>query len=313
MQSFLTLAYEAKLWERFLSWCNTSLSDSLLVFSLCPILAAMALRSFGNHCFSAGETLSGYRHTIIAVQRRVLGCKPYLHLAWEMVSRWEAVEPPVHRCPVPEPVIKAMTFLAASWGLHRWAAVALLAFYGLARIGEVLRSRRKDLLFPSDLLDSASDGIFLRFGASKTSTRGRPRVQHTKVTDWQAMQWISRALETVAQEELLWPGSPSAFRYRWDLLLRCLDIPHGLSLTPGGLRGGGAVQRYRAGASPGDLQWLMRLKNFGTLEHYLQELAAVTALTEVSPSGRSRIRTAASLYEVSAAQFAQAPGSSLRR
>ena len=313
VQSFLTLAYEAKLWERFLSWCNTSLSDSLLVFSLCPILAAMALRSFGNHCFSAGETLSGYRHTIIAVQRRVLGCKPYLHLAWEMVSRWEAVEPPVHRCPVPEPVIKAMTFLAASWGLHRWAAVALLAFYGLARIGEVLRSRRKDLLFPSDLLDSASDGIFLRFGASKTSTRGRPRVQHTKVTDWQAMQWISRALETVAQEELLWPGSPSAFRYRWDLLLRCLDIPHGLSLTPGGLRGGGAVHRYRAGASPGDLQWLMRLKNFGTLEHYLQELAAVTALTEVSPSGRSRIRTAASLYEVSAAQFAQAPGSSLRR
>ena len=55
------------------------------------------------------------------------------------------------------------------------------------------------------------------------------------------------------------------------------------------------MQRYRAGVSPVDLQWTMRLKNFGTLEHYLQELAAVTALTEVSPSGRSRIHTAATL------------------
>ena len=72
-------------------------------------------------------------------------------------------------------------------------------------------------------------------------------------------------------------------------------MPRELSLTPGGLRGGGAVQRYRAGVSPVDLQWTMRLKNFGTLEHYLQELAAVTALTEVSPSGRSRIHTAATL------------------
>ena len=312
VQSHLTLTYEAKLWDSFLLWCGSSLSDSVLVFSLCPVLAAMALRAYGNHCYSSGETLSGFRHTIIAVQRRVLGCKPFLHLAWEMVSRWESVEPPVHRCPVPEPVIKAMTFLAASWGLQRWAAVALLAFYGLARIGEVLRSRRRDLLFPSDLLDSSADCIFLRFNESKTSSRGRPRVQHTKVTDWQARLWIARALEGVAHDELLWPGSPSAFRYRWDLLLRCLDIPRGLSLTPGGLRGGGAVQRYRAGASPGDLQWLMRLKNFGTLEHYLQELAAVTALTEVSPSGRGRIRTAASLYEATAAQLAQAPGSSLR-
>ena len=297
LQSNVTLAYEARLWEKFLQWCASALSDSLLVFSLCPVLAAMALRAYGNHCFSCGETLSSFRHTIIAVQRRVLGCKPYLHIAWEMVSRWEALEPPVHRCPVPEPVIKAMAFLAAAWGMQRWAAVALLSFYGLARIGEVLRCRRKDLLFPSDLLDDYSDCIFLRFNESKTSTRGRPRVQHTKVTDWQARAWIAHALETIHQDELLWPGSPSAFRYRWDLLLRCLDIPRGLSLTPGGLRGGGAVQRYRSGSSPTDLQWLMRLKNFGTLEHYLQELAAVTALTEVSPFGRGRIRTAAALYE----------------
>eukprot|EP00439_Symbiodinium_sp_Y106_P000413 s5058_g1.t1 len=182
----------------------------------------MALRAYGNHCFAAGKTLSGFRHTIIAAQRRLLGCKPFLHLAWELVTRWETLEPPVHRCPVPEPIVKAVAFLAHSWQLSRWAAVVLLAFYGLARVGEVLRCRRCDLLFPSDLLDECSDCLFLRFNESKTSTRGRPKIQHTKVTDPSARAWIQRALENVPKGELLWPGSPSAFRYRWDLVLRCL-------------------------------------------------------------------------------------------
>ena len=57
------------------------------------------------------------------------------------------------------------------------------------------------------------------------------------------------------------------------------------------------MQRYRAGTPPSELQWAMRLKHLGTLEHYLQELAAVAALTEVSPHGRTRIRTAAKLYD----------------
>eukprot|EP00439_Symbiodinium_sp_Y106_P042431 s1427_g5.t1 len=298
IQSSTTLIYEARLWDDFLAWCASRLSDSLLVLSLCPVLVAMALRAYGNHCFSSGRTLSGFRHTIVAAQRRVLGCKPFLHLAWEMVTRWEALEPPAHRCPVPEPVVKAMAFLAE----------ALLAFYGLARVGEVLRCRRGDLLFPSDLLCEDAGGLFLNFKESKTATRGRPKIQHTKVVDPLACVWVARALEHVPKDEPLWPGSPSAFRYRWDVLLRFLDIPKELSLTPGGLRGGGAVQRYRSGTSPADLQWVMRLKNFGTLEHYLQELAAISALTEVSSSGRERIRCAAALFEVVARRLATTPG-----
>ena len=227
MQSAATLSFEAKLWDEFQVWCAACLSDSLSVFSLCPVLAAMALRAYGNHC-AAGKTLSGCRHTIIAAQRRLLGCKPFLHLAWELVTRWETLEPPVHRCPVPEPIVKAVAFLAHSWQLSRWAAVVLLAFYGLARVGEVLRCRRCDLLFPSDLLDECSDCLFLRFNESKTSTRGRPKIQHTKVTDPSARAWIQRALENVPKGELSWPGSPSAFRYRWDLVLRCLGVPREL-------------------------------------------------------------------------------------
>eukprot|EP00439_Symbiodinium_sp_Y106_P044345 s5974_g5.t1 len=254
LQTTTTLHYEARLWEEFLKWCSSSVSDPSSCFSLCPLLAAMALRAFGDWCFTAGHTLSSYRHTIIAVQRRVLGSKPYLGVAWEMVSRWENLEPPVHRCPLPacEPILKAMCLLSSLWLMRRWMGVTLLAFYGLARIGEVLRCKRKDLLLPADLLDDSHGAAYLSFAQSKTSARGRPKVR----TGTGGMCFCG-----------IWT---------WNVLLRHLDVPVGLRLTPGGLRGGGAVQRYRAGAAPSDLQWAMRLRHLGTLEHYLQEVAAIS-------------------------------------
>ena len=183
LQAATTLLYEEQLWEVCLSWCFVFLSDPRLLFSLCPPFAAMALRAYGNFCYTAGKTLSSFRHIIIAVQKQVLGARPFISMAWEMVSRWEAIEPPVHSCPLPEPMLKAMFVLAYSWQMERWAAVTLLAFYGLARIGEVLRCRRRDLLLPLDLLDDELLAVYLNFRESKTATRGRPRIQHTSVTD----------------------------------------------------------------------------------------------------------------------------------
>ena len=48
-----------------------------------------------------------------------------------------------------------------------------------------------------------------------------------------------------------------------------------------------------------DMQWAMRLKHLGTREHYLQEVAATTALIDISPHGRTLIRTAARLFDSS--------------
>ncbi|CAE7891767.1 unnamed protein product, partial [Symbiodinium necroappetens] len=297
LQTQTTLVYESKLWDDFVGWCSSVVSDPQSCFSLFPLFAAMALRAYGDWCFTTGRTLSSFRHCVIAVQRRVLGSKPYLSLAWEMVSRWEALEPPAHRCPLPEPMLKAMCALACFWVMRRWAGVTLLAFYGLARIGEVLRCRRSDLLLPEDLLDDAHGALYLCFKSSKTATRGRPKVQHTKVSDVRAVSWISAIFGGLAPDDLLWPSSPAAYRHRWNVLLKHLDVPLGLRLMPGGLRGGGAVHLYRSGHPLTELQWSMRLKHLGTLEHYLQEVAAVTALTDISPHGRSLIRTAAQLFD----------------
>ena len=67
-------------------------------------------------------------------------------------------------------------------------------------------------------------------------------------------------------------------------------------MTPGGLRGGGAVSWYRRGGSISDLVWAMRLKQVATLEAYLQEVAAISLLTELSAESRHSIRAAAALF-----------------
>ena len=73
-------------------------------------------------------------------------------------------------------------------------------------------------------------------------------------------------------------------------------MPTNVHVTPGGLRGGGAVTSYRKGASISDLLWAMRLKQVTTLEAYLQEVAALSLLTELPLSSRRAIRSAASLF-----------------
>ena len=68
-------------------------------------------------------------------------------------------------------------------------------------------------------------------------------------------------------------------------------------LTPGGLRGGGAVEAYRRGLPVSEIQWRMRLKHQHTLEFYLQELGAVSALAGLNSSAARRVRAAAACFD----------------
>ena len=75
-----------------------------------------------------------------------------------------------------------------------------------------------------------------------------------------------------------------------------MSVDPALRLTPGGLRGGGAVWCYRAGLSVADIQWRMRLKHQSTLEYYLQEVGAITALNALGDTATRKIKAAAATY-----------------
>ena len=97
-------------------------------------------------------------------------------------------------------------------------------------------------------------------------------------------------------EEPLFPWSASAYRRRWDALLAALGIPATLKLTPGGLRGGGAVFQYHLRAPIADLLWAMRLRHQDTLASYLQEVAALNVLPSLPASARRSVESAAAIF-----------------
>ncbi|CAE7226763.1 unnamed protein product [Symbiodinium sp. CCMP2592] len=263
-----------------------------------PALLAMALRAYGNWLFKNSRSIHDFRHTILGAQRRFLNLKPWASHVWELVSRWEHAEPVQHRTPVPEPVLKALVALAWLSGFVAFAAVTLLSYYGLGRIGEVLPVLRSDLLLPSDDWWNQSRAAYLTLRSSKTMNRKRGRIQHMKITDAKAVALLEKLYGNRPGGYRLFPQSPSAYRYRWNKLLETLSVPAEARLTPGGLRGGGAVQSYRSGVAITEIQWRMRLRHIHTLEFYLQEVGAASALTALSQACAAKVRTAGTFYEL---------------
>ena len=286
-----------KCWESFMQWVREDIrtADPLTLFLRVPLFMAHAIRRYGDEQFARGGSLMYYRHLVIAGQKKVPSLRQYVHVCWELATRWEAVEPVVHRTPVPKALAHALVALAWSFRWYRWAAVTLICYTGIARIGEVLRCRRSGLLLPRDVLDDESDAAFVLLARSKTSYRSKAVVQHLKIDDRYVITLLDKVYCGYDGATPLYHGSPSVYRHRWNKLMMILNC-NGLAVTPGGLRGGGAVSAYREGKSLQEIMWRMRLRSQQTLESYLQEVSALSVLTAVSKEGLHSIRCSASLF-----------------
>ena len=246
-------------WTSFLAWCARSLSfDPVESFVSCPALLAMVLRSFGRYLYQRGGSLQTYRYAILAAQRLTWSIRGHLGPAWELATRWERLQPVQHRTPIPEAVVQALVVLAWAKGYRRWAGVTLLAFYGLARIGEVLKCERSHLLLPSDHL-SELQVVFLKLEKAKSSSRGGALVQHLRVDDDLAVQLIAAVYSPFQIGDRLYPFGP-------------------------------------AGGSVADIQWRMRLQHQQTLGYYLQEVAALNSILDAGEDARHLLFSAAKIF-----------------
>ena len=284
-------------WKSFMQWvaCSVVAADPLTMFLRVPLFLAHAIRKYGDEQFATGGSLMYYRHLVIAGQKKVPSLKQYVHVCWELATRWEAVEPVVHRAPAPKSLVHALVSLAWGFKWYRWAAVTMICFSGIARIGEVLRCKRCDLLLPRDILEDEAGAVFVLLARTKTSYRSKAVVQHLKIDDPYVIALLDKVFHSYDSQVPLYHGSPSVYRLRWNKLmglLGCGDI----SITPGGLRGGGAVAAYREGKNLPEIMWRMRLRSQQTLESYLQEVSALGVLSSVSRTSLHSIRSAAALY-----------------
>ena len=295
-----TRALQDRIVGHFTAWVGAYLSPPAVVsLHACPMAFCSVLRAYGNWLFQSGEPMYQWRHLCAFYQKNRVLLRPYMPLCWELATRWERLRPPQHRRPIPAAIFKAMFSLAVQKGWNDWALVTGLAFFGAARIGEPLQAVRSQIVLPADLLEADLRVAFVRVERPKTGLRGGGRVQHFTVSDAAFVAYLSRSLCGVAPSSRLFTGSPSTFRRRWDILLRLLKIPSSVRLTPGGLRGGGAVHLYQGGLPVSDLLWRMRLRHQATLEYYLQEVAAYATLQELPAESLSSVRAAASFYAIS--------------
>ena len=237
------------------------------------------------------------RHLIVYIQRTWPSTRGHLQEAWLVLSRWEELEAVEHRRPVPKALVDAMCVLGLSWGWYRVVCVILITFHSCARPGEVLRAPRSFLLLPEHLGAEPGSPCFLKVSKPKPGRRGMGRVQHCKIRDRNVSLFLCRLLLRVSGSELLYPGSGSAFRYRWNHLLKTLLVPSTASLTPGCLRAGGTVELYRQGMQIMDILWSLRLKNLETLQHYLQEISTQVTMIDLAWESRSRILNLAKLFQ----------------
>lgn len=131
--------------------------------------------------------------------------------------------------------------------------------------------------------------MYLRIISPKSRGRG-PKVQYCSCDLAEVVQFCSAVWQHLDPEEYLCPFSPGSFRRRWDSLLRRQGIQKHHRLTPGGLRGGGAVWGHRQKLGIDELCWRMRLQHAKTLQYYLQELTAESILPSLDSNSREAVR-----------------------
>ena len=192
------------------------------------------------------------------------------------------------RAPFPEPLLEAVLVLAVRWGWKTWAGCTALCFFGACRIGEVLSASRRELLTPEDLLSSEKK-VYFRIKSPKARKRGAS-VQYTTVDVPFWAEFVSQIFARHKPQEPLYSGNASAYRSRLEAILRHIGVGKEHRLTPGSLRGGGAVAAHKRGVGINDLLWKLRLQHLRTLSYYLQETTAISILPALPNTVRCRIQ-----------------------
>lgn len=280
----------------FLTWLQGQLADESWEWvRQDPKQQVLFLRPFGLAQYSAGAPMYIFRHLVVLFQQQYPNQQAFIREGWSLLNRWEIAQPVSHRAPLPKLILDAMAGLALSWGWFRWTGILLIAFHGAMRIGEPLRAQRRDLLLAEEAALTRSI-CFLKIRFPKAGRRGRGVVQHSRIREPLAVEWMTKVFRNIPADQLLYPASPSTFRKRWDVLLRHLGVPTSARLTPGGVRGGGAIFLYHTDLPLLEILWQMRLRQLSTLESYVQELAAENTFAELPNSCKEKLQACAALF-----------------
>jgi len=288
--------------REFVDWHAGPGSDADVLTGAPAEALDQVLVDYGQHMYRQGAAVDSFKRVLLALQSLRRALQRQLPGAWDAVSNWERDEPGGNHVPLPRRAFAAAVALCCIWGGAggRWAEMLralVLGWVSLARPGEMLRLRRRDLVLPSDL---GEDGppAFVVFELPKGRwSRRAAKKEHVRVDDSAAIQFLERTVGDWPDFEPLFPLLQIGGRYRtaWDALFgqtgnglgfRCRD---GDGVVPASLRAGAGCELYARTADPARFSWLARHMQHETARRYLQESAAALVLGRLPPPQRDRI------------------------
>ena len=278
--------------ERFRSWLleEKGISFRFLIEQkpADPERICSLLVDYGRDLFHSGKSYGIYSETInaVAVQRPLI--KKQLTQAWDLAFAWLADEPHVHHPSLPLSVMCGMVTVALTWGWPYEAAIIMLTWAGLLRIGEALSAFRKDLVLPLDT-------SFLLLVIRAPKTRGRSaKHQAARIDQTDIIRFLTAMYGKVPKDTKLWPFSASTLRKRFQKLLTALYLPTTRTSTCrpfdlGSLRPGGATWLLHQVEDAALVQRRGRWLSGRVMEIYLQESFVSTYIRGLEPKIRARV------------------------
>ena len=138
--------------------------------------------------------------------------------------------------------------------------------------------------------------MLIRMERTKSWSRGA-RSQYAKVDALQCCEFCNRFVKSMSPGMRSWPGTPSLFARRLEMLLKAATFQPG-PYTPGSLRCGGATHLFLEWEENlSKLCWRGRWQNLTTLWHYVQELQSIAILQQYSGPVQQRVSDLAGLLD----------------
>ena len=288
----------------FESWLVTLgvASERFWRFESSDVVALLV--EYGQFCFRSGKSQASYKNALLGATDRRDNLRPAMKPAWNALTKWENTEPGGNHNPLPRAAHEAGLSVSIVWQWREFTAAQVTGWCTLSRPGGLLKLRRCDLVLPSDQALS-SGPAFVKFEPKGRWGRNAPRVEHVRIADRVAVEFLEAYAGGMAREEWLFPtfaasGNEGRYRAEWDAVFGSLGFvcKDKVGITPASLRAGAATAHYAATGDPQQLRWLLRHQDDSTCRRYIQEHAAALSMVELAPRRREAVRALASLAPI---------------
>ena len=283
--------------DQFNSWllenAGTNVADLVDAREVNAEEVSILLVEYGKSLYYAGKAYGRFSETINAVGSRRPLLRRQLIGAWDLAFAWVADEPHQHHPALPLSVLLAASSLALLWGWPREAAIWLMTWTGILRIGESLAATRRDLVLPQDCAPGINFAL-LRIQQPKTRGVGA-RHQAARIDPADVVMLLASTFGWLDPDVNLWNQSPSLMRRRFAAVQKALGLSlvRTKSFAPfdlGSLRPGGATFLLHKFEDAELVRRRGRWISAKVMEVYLQEVAVSTFESGLSAAARRNIQ-----------------------